>query len=127
MQASTATRRLRFDRQISQIEVLHKFFGWLSAVRRRLTMDGLACSFLRIAAEFSAAASACWLSIQFNRYNRPVNVDDTIVAIATPTGRGGIGVVRLAGPRAVEIAKPMLKLEHGYGAGTRRLRGTRRT
>ena len=30
--------------------------------------------------------------------------DDTIVAIATPPGRGGIGVVRLAGPRAVEIA-----------------------
>jgi hypothetical protein len=29
---------------------------------------------------------------------------DTIVAIATPPGRGGIGVVRLAGPRAVELA-----------------------
>jgi tRNA modification GTPase len=32
------------------------------------------------------------------------STDDTIVAIATPPGRGGIGVVRLAGPRAVEIA-----------------------
>lgn len=31
-------------------------------------------------------------------------IDDTIVAIATPPGRGGIGVVRLAGPRAVELA-----------------------
>jgi len=29
--------------------------------------------------------------------------DDTIVAIATPAGRGGIGVVRLSGPRATEI------------------------
>ena len=29
---------------------------------------------------------------------------DTIVAIATPSGRGGIGVVRLAGPEAVRIA-----------------------
>ncbi len=29
-----------------------------------------------------------------------VNLDDTIVAIATPQGRGGIGVVRLAGPEA---------------------------
>jgi tRNA modification GTPase len=28
---------------------------------------------------------------------------DTIVAIATPSGRGGIGVVRVAGPSAVEI------------------------
>jgi tRNA modification GTPase len=44
-------------------------------------------------------------------------VDDTIVAIATPPGRGGIGVVRLAGPEAKAIAKPMLSLdrdlEHG--------------
>lgn len=29
---------------------------------------------------------------------------DTIVAIATPAGRGGIGVVRLSGPDALEIA-----------------------
>ncbi len=29
-----------------------------------------------------------------------MNLDDTIVAIATPPGRGGIGVVRLAGPEA---------------------------
>ena len=32
------------------------------------------------------------------------STSDTIVAIATPPGRGGIGVVRLAGPRAVELA-----------------------
>jgi tRNA modification GTPase len=30
--------------------------------------------------------------------------DDTIVAIATPPGRGGIGVVRVSGPNATEIA-----------------------
>src|SRR6476661_6947434 len=30
--------------------------------------------------------------------------DDTIVAIATPPGRGGIGVVRLSGPEAARIA-----------------------
>jgi tRNA modification GTPase len=41
-----------------------------------------------------------------------VNLDDTIVAIATPPGRGGIGVVRIAGPRSLEIAKPMLRLQH---------------
>ncbi len=41
-----------------------------------------------------------------------MNLDDTIVAIATPPGRGGIGVVRLAGPKALEIAAPMLRLKH---------------
>jgi tRNA modification GTPase len=41
-----------------------------------------------------------------------VNLDDTIVAIATPPGRGGIGVVRIAGPQAREIAKPMLRIKH---------------
>jgi tRNA modification GTPase len=39
-----------------------------------------------------------------------MNLDDTIVAIATPPGRGGIGVVRLAGPEARAIAQPMLSL-----------------
>jgi tRNA modification GTPase len=29
--------------------------------------------------------------------------DDTIVAIATPLGRGGLGVIRISGPRALEI------------------------
>jgi tRNA modification GTPase len=57
------------------------------------------------------------LFLQFNRYNRPVNLDDTIVAIATPLGRGGIGVVRLAGPRAQEIATPMLRLKHEMEPG----------
>lgn len=33
---------------------------------------------------------------------------DTIAAIATPSGRGGIGVVRISGPRAAEIARAML-------------------
>src|SRR5258708_23645556 len=39
-----------------------------------------------------------------------MNLDDTIVAIATPPGRGGIGVVRLAGPEARKIVAPMLRL-----------------
>jgi tRNA modification GTPase len=39
-----------------------------------------------------------------------MNLDDTIVAIATPPGRGGIGVVRLAGPEARAIAQSMLRL-----------------
>ena len=40
------------------------------------------------------------------RYNLPVNLDDTIVAIATPPGRGGIGVIRLAGPEARALRFP---------------------
>ena len=40
-----------------------------------------------------------------------MNLDDTIVAIATPPGRGGIGVVRLSGPEARKIAVPMLRLK----------------
>ncbi|MDD5204484.1 MAG: tRNA uridine-5-carboxymethylaminomethyl(34) synthesis GTPase MnmE [Desulfobacterales bacterium] len=31
-------------------------------------------------------------------------MDDTIAAIATPLGQGGIGIIRLSGPRAKEIA-----------------------
>jgi tRNA modification GTPase len=46
-----------------------------------------------------------------------VNLDDTIVAIATPLGRGGIGVVRLAGPNAKKIALPMLRLKHDLDPG----------
>ncbi len=46
-----------------------------------------------------------------------MNLDDTIVAIATPPGRGGIGVVRLAGPEARDIAAPMLRLKHELEPG----------
>jgi tRNA modification GTPase len=41
-----------------------------------------------------------------------VSLDDTIAAIATPPGRGGLGVVRLSGPDALSIAAPMLRLKH---------------
>jgi tRNA modification GTPase len=46
-----------------------------------------------------------------------VNLDDTIVAIATPPGRGGIGIVRLAGADARKIAAPMLRLKHDLQPG----------
>ena len=46
-----------------------------------------------------------------------MNLDDTIVAIATPPGRGGIGVVRIAGPEAQAIAKPMLRLSRDLEPG----------
>ena len=44
-----------------------------------------------------------------------MHLDDIIVAIATPPGRGGIGVVRLSGPEATTIAQPMLRLTHADG------------
>jgi tRNA modification GTPase len=37
---------------------------------------------------------------------------DTIVAISTPPGRGGIGIVRLSGPASRAIAESLLRLRH---------------
>ncbi len=46
--------------------------------------------------------------------------DDTIVAIATPPGRGGIGVLRVSGPEARAIAEPILRLAAPLAAGRAR-------
>ena len=44
--------------------------------------------------------------------DRKMTLDqDTIVAIATPPGRGGIGIVRLSGPSALPLLLPTLTLE----------------
>ena len=59
-------------------------------------------------------------NIFFPRYHKKIQVtefpvaqfEDTIVAISTPPGRGGIGIVRLSGPAARTIAGPLLKLRH---------------
>ncbi|HUZ95311.1 MAG TPA: tRNA uridine-5-carboxymethylaminomethyl(34) synthesis GTPase MnmE [Edaphobacter sp.] len=45
---------------------------------------------------------------------------DTIAAISTPPGRGGIGIVRLSGPRARAIAEPLLRLRHPLAPGQAR-------
>jgi tRNA modification GTPase len=37
---------------------------------------------------------------------------DTIVAISTPPGRGGIGIVRLSGPQAADLAAELVHLHH---------------
>jgi tRNA modification GTPase len=39
------------------------------------------------------------------------STEDTIVAIATPAGRGGIGVVRISGPSAADVANGLLQLD----------------
>ena len=39
-------------------------------------------------------------------------MDDTIAAIATPVGMGGIGIIRLSGPGSVEIATRLFRPHH---------------
>ncbi len=40
-------------------------------------------------------------------------LEDTIIAISTPPGYGGLGIVRLSGPRALGIAKRLFKPRRG--------------
>lgn len=44
----------------------------------------------------------------------PFALTDTIVAVATPSGRGGIGVVRLAGPDAHAIARRLVDRDEPF-------------
>jgi tRNA modification GTPase len=41
-----------------------------------------------------------------------LSLTDTICALSTPLGRGGLGVVRLSGPRSREIAEAILRFPH---------------
>ncbi|MDP2268021.1 MAG: tRNA uridine-5-carboxymethylaminomethyl(34) synthesis GTPase MnmE, partial [Deltaproteobacteria bacterium] len=36
-------------------------------------------------------------------------LEDTIAAIATPLGTGGIGIIRVSGPRAEDVARSLFK------------------
>ena len=38
-----------------------------------------------------------------------MKLHDTIAAVSTPPGRGGIGIVRISGPQACAIAEGMLR------------------
>jgi tRNA modification GTPase len=40
-----------------------------------------------------------------------LKLEDTIAAISTPPGRGGIGIVRLSGPESVAVAKAIIALK----------------
>ena len=42
-------------------------------------------------------------------------MEDTICAVATPWGEGGIGIIRLSGEKAVEIASRVIRLKSGRG------------
>lgn len=45
---------------------------------------------------------------------------ETIVAIATPLGRGGIGIVRVSGPESLTVVAPLLRLTRPLVAGQAR-------
>ena len=44
-----------------------------------------------------------------------MNLQDTIAAISTPQGRGGLGIVRLSGPQARQVAQRVLRFPRGAG------------
>jgi tRNA modification GTPase len=48
------------------------------------------------------------------------HANDTIAAISTPPGRGGIGIVRLSGPEAKAIAERMVRLRRPLAPGRAR-------
>ncbi len=53
----------------------------------------------------------------------PESGHETIVAISTPPGRGGIGIVRLSGPEAMEIAGRLVTLQQPLEHGRARVGG----
>jgi len=46
---------------------------------------------------------------------------ETIAAVSTPPGRGGIGIVRLSGPEAASIAAKLVRLRQPLEHGRARL------
>ncbi|MCC6486201.1 MAG: tRNA uridine-5-carboxymethylaminomethyl(34) synthesis GTPase MnmE [Candidatus Hydrogenedentes bacterium] len=53
-----------------------------------------------------------WPRLTLHPVNRTAN-EDTIAAIATPLGEGGIGIVRLSGPDSIEIAQSVFVSARG--------------
>ena len=47
--------------------------------------------------------------------SRPLLPEDTIVALSTPPGRGGLGVVRLSGPAAAAITQRLIRRDASQG------------
>src|SRR5271163_5114373 len=109
----------------TQRRLIHHFLG----VHPALSHQGHEVSqrFLASGVFLSGPLCPWWLrdfancTTTMDRYNNlelpSMNLDDTIVAIATPPGRGGIGVVRLAGPQARAIVAPMLQLKRPLEPG----------
>ena len=63
-----------------------------------------------------------WESIHYSQsMTTPETTTDTIVAVSTPPGRGGIGIVRLSGPQSASIAVHLVRLRHPLQHGRARL------
>jgi tRNA modification GTPase len=57
-----------------------------------------------------AGAAAAEIATAIAGADRPyVNLRDTIAAVSTPAGRGGIGIIRISGEKAREVAAGMLR------------------
>ena len=42
-----------------------------------------------------------------------MRIDDTIAAVSTPAGRGGISIIRISGAEAIAVADKVFKNEYG--------------
>jgi tRNA modification GTPase len=49
------------------------------------------------------------IKMRLNERQASLMLDETIIAISTPAGHGGLGIVRLSGPRALEIAEKIFR------------------
>ena len=87
------------------------------AVVRRVIEKGIAVETGRMAGIRAAeigrhAERAAVRAVRASIIQSGMNLRDTIVAISTPIARGGLGVIRLSGPRSREIAARILRF-HG--------------
>jgi tRNA modification GTPase len=76
-----------------------------------LFLDTPAILTLNKCAYWESAAVRRRFSIEL--FSESVLYDDTIAAIATPVGEGGIGIIRLSGPDALAILRRLFKPAHG--------------
>ena len=53
--------------------------------------------------------SFCFLLQNDHSYSDMIQLGDTIGAISTPPGKGGIGIIRMSGPGAVDVADKIFK------------------
>ena len=53
--------------------------------------------------------------------SRATDGDVTIVAVATPEGSGGIGIVRISGPQAISIGRQLFRCRPALGTRPRQV------
>lgn len=60
-------------------------------------------------------------ALEANGESTPIAAAETIAAVSTPPGRGGIGIVRLSGPQAASIAAQLVRLRRPLAPARARL------